>query len=277
MEQVFAMCYINRFLLKFSELKAASVDKQEDKYLSTYVKSNDSDECDQEYSCTGCSSVRICRKEFSGTLNKVKDFNCPNSNPFCDPESGTCAKAPSDVTCNPISYNFTCPSDGYFPDPLDCKKYYACVKGVAYSGDCGLSYYNAKSENCQYTYLCHTINCQGKSGIKVAYSNQKAFFGYCYNNSLIAFDKCPGKFELDESKQKCVPVCYTEGYQGDPNDCSKYYKCYYQTSPVILTLSHFKCPAGELFDALNLRCVQKKEGLTCTSGQVYSGTENFLI
>ncbi|XP_075216623.1 uncharacterized protein LOC142321955 [Lycorma delicatula] len=243
-------------------------------YTLKYTEALES--CDKSYSCLNCTTVQICKKYYNGTVSKKYIFQCPSSNPYCDIDSGACRSTSKDPTCAPISHEFICSEDGYYPNPTNCRKYYICVKGVAYSFDCsniGTGYYNSKSQNCEYQYSCYYISCYGKSGVKVPYPYDSSYYGYCYNDELITFEKCPGSFQLDTVKGYCVPVCSEEGYQGDPYDCSKYYKCSYETSSYILTLKHNKCPKDQLFDSVNEVCSPKRKGLKCASGKVYDSTE----
>ncbi|XP_075225649.1 uncharacterized protein LOC142326816 [Lycorma delicatula] len=239
-------------------------------------KNNNASSCNKEYSCVNCTTPRICRRHFNGTLEKVVEFQCGRDAPYCDPDSGTCRKTTDNPTCDPEAPEFFCPTDGNFPNPTNCRKYYSCVKGLAYEIDCGTSYYNIKSENCKYGTFCYSISCNGKSGIKVPHPSSKSFYAYCYNSTLISFDKCPGKFELNSEKQICEPVCTEEGLQGDPSDCTGYYKCSHETSLSALTLTKLQCPKDELYDVLNSHCVPKREGLTCASGHTYNGNGKFV-
>lgn len=235
-----------------------------------------------EYSCVNCTTVRITKKDYYGNVSDIIEFQCSGNTPYCNVDSGTCVQTTDVIECNRSTTNkFTCSNDGYYPNPTNCKKYFVCIKGRAYEMDCGTGYYyNPKSENCYNQNYCNTISCDKKSGIKVAHESDYRFYGYCYNQTLISFEKCPGQFQFDFDKQVCLPVCKTEGLQGDPHDCTMYYKCSYEyvssKSSYNLLLNHQKCYSEEYFDSVNLRCAPLKAGLQCESGLVYLHNETFV-
>uniref|UniRef100_U5EY78 Putative chitinase like lectin n=1 Tax=Corethrella appendiculata TaxID=1370023 RepID=U5EY78_9DIPT len=57
----------------------------------------------------------------------------------------------STTTPAPPGNEFKCSSDGRFPDPKDCSKFYVCSYNIAYHFTCAQgTLYNAKLENCDY-------------------------------------------------------------------------------------------------------------------------------
>uniref|UniRef100_T1H572 Chitin-binding type-2 domain-containing protein n=1 Tax=Megaselia scalaris TaxID=36166 RepID=T1H572_MEGSC len=64
---------------------------------------------------------------------------------LCTPTNGTCIKQGNEACYDEGSSNVVCGSEGFFPNPYDCHKYYICY----YSGETILSV----SINCPQGYV----------------------------------------------------------------------------------------------------------------------------
>ncbi|XP_054265910.1 uncharacterized protein LOC128988551 [Macrosteles quadrilineatus] len=204
------------------------------------------DLCASEYSCASCSQVRICRRS-QGRYQEVFRLNCGGSTPFCDPR-GFCS-ANFTHECANVGI-FPCMQDGVFPDPLDCKAYHVCYNGTSHSFQCPSgTYFNGT--HCGST-SCNTINCKGKSGIKVPYPLNASTYAFCLNDKPLFMDICPPDNKMHEELQQCLPVC---SYTGEKipyhSDSTKYYSCSRPSTFVI----HY-CPEGQRFDPSSRSCTR---------------------
>ena len=82
----------------------------------------------------------------------LKEFNCNESNYDTDDDDEHL------IEKRKVKEPFTCPHDGYFPDPDNCSKYYLCSGASLTQHDCGegLSW-DAELHLCGWS---NTIDCK---------------------------------------------------------------------------------------------------------------------
>ncbi|TRY73017.1 hypothetical protein TCAL_13049 [Tigriopus californicus] len=151
---------------------------------NTAITYPDEDHCSRYWECfNGCAQNLQCGQNYlydaiHGWCNYPQDVICGDRD--CD---GLPCKEPP-VTEHPS--DFTCPLlDGYFPDPLNCIKYYHCMGGFPNHITCPVSsitgqqeYYDAQAIACDYPErvqcgsrpICdaNDDNCNGSPGSTVS-------------------------------------------------------------------------------------------------------------
>lgn len=216
-------------------------------------------------------------------------ISCPSSLPYCN--AGICGDKPSSsATCTVPTPTFKCTGVGYFPDPVDCKKFYYCSaestttwKLRTYTCPTGFAFSTAKN-NCQKTIAaCQTFTCT-KANQMVVYKQNPAYYGFCTGTSVatsMPVFKCPDTTSMAYNVKTygCEYQCKAEGYFTDSLDESKYYFCYREAT--VYKYIHEACPEGYLFrdsqckaKTQNDLTVEKLLVLLEKAGTVTGGTGN---
>lgn len=205
---------------------------------------------------------------------------------FCNQVSGTCSKEKGSCNNNGDDVNFSCKTEGLFPDPYDCHKYYLCYKPAGNrqlvavnincppetafnveKGDCSLA---AENDVCTQQFEC------SKPGEMHAWPNNDNIFyicirqesglypslsrcekGYVFRNGACIKDTDePGTTTTVRPQEPTIttpvsdiPVCVRSSRIPDVNDCRKYFYCSGADAQPIL----YQCPAGTRYK--NNNCV----------------------
>ncbi|KAL0281172.1 UNVERIFIED_CONTAM: hypothetical protein PYX00_002236 [Menopon gallinae] len=218
---------------------------------------------EEDFTCPGdgyfidpfdCQTYYYC---FWGFATKVR---CPENTYFDESRSICACNIPN--RCK-VDERFVCPEVGFFPDPRDCRRYFACnFSGIASSHKCPKGrYFDEKSQTCTYQmpqrclpvssdrfvcrvrgYFADPVNC---SIFHVCNSTGAKYTGTCQPNTYyhdnaqaclpLVPERC--KCQMDEEdfiKTKDDPKtadnttfdCPGNGLFPDPEDCRKFYVCY---------------------------------------------------
>lgn len=165
-------------------------------------------------------------------------MQCPKDRPFC---SGRTCSATPDYTKAACRPEFTCTSEGIFPDPSDCTLYRNCPApnnaSVLYQCPTGYAF-NSKAAACSWvgTNLPRNrVDCSNPANANsmVLYDGHAAYYAFCFINSLIVDEikiymyKCQDELNevYDLSLGQCVYNCTAAGNFKDRTDCNGYYCC----------------------------------------------------
>lgn len=229
--------------------------------------------------CQDCSLLARCVRINSRWPTIPVELCDNDAGEYCNVAAGGCSNATG--PCNPLGYegNFSCTSEGVFPDPYDCQKYHMCYRVgdtkvstkiecghdhafSAATGDCSLSLKDevcTKSQyKCDHTgeshewpgnsnifYICHaTIDIGQRILYPIIYrcGPREKFDG----NDCVKRDRNLGNKGAREPFK-----CRKSGLFGDANDCKSYYKC-----DLLLRLMRYTCEHGSHFDNRTKACMQ---------------------
>lgn len=212
-------------------------------------------------SCDGCTTVQQC-VDFNGKWKAVRKVACSGKTPYC--EAGKCqADLPSSPECTKqTSATFQCTSDGYFPDMASCTKYFLCVGGKAYVGDCSLypnTVYDQRSAMCvpRSQAQCFSLRCPtpGNSLYQI-YTPAPWVYAVCTDsnpaNALVG--ACPEGKAMDDTG-KCETACQAAGRSAVAGDTKKYIECVDLGGGKFSKPLEGACPDGTDFDEKTQRCV----------------------
>lgn len=192
------------------------------------------------------------------------DVNMPNGNLAINNESdeefhaikyntqkGTVIENKNNAT--PHRLDIKCPSEGIFPYPNDCRRFYECLENddeldddltwavVPYQCPTGMIY-NPQNESCDYPQnivpprKCPMDNTQAED----------------FDDNL-----SPETIDYDNDEQKMPPtsngICPSAGYFGNPDDCSEFYQCV-EDSEGKFSVIQFECPNDAIWDPNESAC-----------------------
>ncbi|CAD7089577.1 unnamed protein product [Hermetia illucens] len=242
---------------------AVTIESSAGTFVAKYpgAKSLNSVDCAGEYAlkCADCRNIAVCAGEKAPLAIK----SCSNFNPakpYC--VNGACSStvAPDTGVC---AAEFRCSSEGYFPHPNDCSKYYFCdkVNGNAYEYSCGENrVYLSRQKSCTNRTNeteCETINCQDSPNSFVHYGPHLAYYAFCSSEAgrkeTVVY-KCPDEdtSEFDMETLSCVYRCPAEGRHFNPSSCASFYECY--RSGLEYQAIRWSCPMGFHYNTLLQRC-----------------------
>lgn len=205
----------------------------------------------------------------------LSQLTCKANGGFCvepSPGQASCS-ANRDPACTagvaPVS-KFVCTSDGVFPDPFDCKKYYFCKKDTP-----------TQDKACPDLYVFDPSRPDGNY-CRLTMNNYctKAACGNTFNSIIMAFTwfpkslgsyiaKCQGSeksparmyrcgagFEPDTSGDvvKCNLVCAGASKGEDITDPTKYFECVFNGSTWVPQPN--QCQQGEKYDNSVKKCIK---------------------
>ncbi|KAG8225744.1 hypothetical protein J437_LFUL012000 [Ladona fulva] len=127
---------------------------------------------------------------------------------------------------------FSCKEEGLFEDPLDCHKFYKCYL----SGD---------------SFVMQHISC--RPGTYFDPSTSHCVLGECkMTTQMVSTTTITPK----TTGVPTVPppfTCKAEGFFPDPEDCTKFYKCYLSGDTFVQ--QHLSCRPGSYYDPASSHCV----------------------
>lgn len=182
--------------------------------------------------------------------------SCPLETPYCD--QGACVATTKSAECAALvapAPAITCTAVGFFPDVVDCQKYYYCAAGAEVgswnvtSYVCPLGFaYNFETNTCEESSeRCRTFTCVANQ--MVTYRPNPAYYGYCSGNTPVGMSifKCPDTKHMiyNLNTFACEFNCEEDGYFPDVLDEARYYHCIEDNG--VFTSSHGVCPGDLVF------------------------------
>jgi hypothetical protein len=210
--------------------------------------------------CYNCTYAPICILVDSHYID-YGPVNCAELNastPFCN--NGLCSAKPSDgCPTGPPASDFTCTSNGYFPDPDDCRKFYFCVKEKATAIVCATNdVYSHQKNACvrqSDTNDCVVIKCKYTSLMEyIIYPKYPNVYGLCVRGRTTLMFKCPEEEQFDTKISQCIYLCKKEGLFAVYGNKRKYRECVSGGNNKF-QLYDKECPDGSEFDAAKGKCV----------------------
>lgn len=207
--------------------------------------------CNATYSCSSCTESRVCRPTDNGSFVEVFRLECSGATPFCDLDTGSCSSKETENCATTGEY--TCLSDGVFPDPSDCGKFYRCEDLVSYSFKCITGNFDIISLSCQDEGFCSIFNCLGRNGHRIPHPEAMEYFAYCLDGQAYLVDKCKDGYWFDDGLQSCSPKCSKPGLVENPDNPATYFECKL-IGGRLFSLPH-SCGHSEIFNSTVARCV----------------------
>lgn len=225
---------------------------------------------------------------------------CPSTKPYCvfdDTSNSTTAKegakpgkcsatksdksyltqTTTDVVCpaDQATPSFTCTALNFFPDPVNCQKYYECsltntkilnegstteytYKLVRQPKEksCRPEYaYNALTQACDLRYYpgrCPQIICNESDLYKYKYyGTSKQYFGLCVKSATGGYKptmySCPDNTlaNISQIPFSCDYACRRIGFFTHSMDSSKYFECYISNGR--FRSEELQCEEGKIF------------------------------
>lgn len=198
------------------------------------------------------------------------------------PGQAKCSQNRNDA-CAPLKPDFECTSEGVFPDPLNCKKFYNCIQDAnaelfAEEYHCDNYYvFDPAAPNdmfCRLTFnrFCVVANCGGTiKNILLNYPflapSKGQIVASCRSNKKPLIFRCAEGFvaKLDTLPVECALICPRTDKVAFSCDESLYHECVFDGRQ---WLSEVKsCPQHSYFDAAQKQCLIKP---TTTGGSSVS-------
>lgn len=173
--------------------------------------------------CQGCSLLARCVR-IRGDWETIPVETCSNEDGYyCNVKMGGCSNQTG--PCHPINIksNFACTSEGVFPNPYDCQRYYMCYNAI------------------KSTLVAVHVECGGKR----------------------AFSAATGDCSLTLDDDVCATKQYSCDNAGDsqawPGNSNVFYICKadFDQGHRILYPALYRCAWGEVFNGQD--CVRKAE------------------
>jgi len=147
-----------------------------------------------------------------------------------------------------LETEFTCTTNGSFPDPESCRKYYVCnimpdgeLKGFVFDCPPGLSFH-AENGRCDWPA---SEDCKHQVSVVACSSLEGEARTLCQER--LNLEVSPVVIELETDLE-----CSESGIFADPYSCDKYYSCTVIDGQ--LESFQFDCPPGLLFNAVEGEC-----------------------
>ncbi|GAB0086288.1 uncharacterized protein DMENIID0001_003190 [Sergentomyia squamirostris] len=213
--------------------------------------------------CGDCETMVLCvGAGIPPYVNK-----CPDDAPYCNKANTVCtASPPPPGECDDAvtDTGFTCTSNGYFPHPTDCTKFYECVNMQAYLGECnaGLAYSADGTRACtqkRTTSTCGTFNCKTYPGKTRPYSTNSMYYAYCgvieanKDQKVIIFKCLAPNTYYQLTDQTCKFECREVKFYADAVDPHYYFNCYKSGTKWVYTREF--CTLGRVFNEAQQDCV----------------------
>lgn len=178
----------------------------------------------------GCSDDCLGRNFcLSGTPHTLDCYK-QTRNSFCNPETLECVV--TKVPCKKLNYKFTCPGEGYYPDPYNCSKFFICSGSnqIAVHGSCfdKEAFYNPKLQVCEANISCHNFTSNGLCYLKdrtiQVHPLDKRFYFLCSEDSHV-LKKCAETHIFNPFTLRCEISCNQPGKLVDPENNKCFYDC----------------------------------------------------
>lgn len=171
---------------------------------------------------------------------------------------------------NPACHiEFTCTSEGIFPDPSDCTVYHYCSEmgGKSHPFKCPSGYvYESKTKLCRRQdspTFCEVVNCNQTQNAMVLFTPNPAYYAFCMAGPIapIYMYKCLDELNetYDLTTNRCEYDCPKQGHFIDRTNCNGYVVCTIINGKLTATKS--QCPPKHYFNGD--QCV--REAVACIS------------
>ncbi|XP_075973580.1 uncharacterized protein LOC142974895 [Anticarsia gemmatalis] len=163
-------------------------------------------------------------------------------------ESTTTFKDENNMTTKPPTSSDVCTADGFYGDKNDCKKFYRCVD-------------NGKGGYTKYDFTCgdgtawdqEIQTCNHKSDQNCQTTSDQPQQGDSSTSSTTTTETSTEKHESSTDKQPTSEsneseVCSSEGFHGNKQDCTKFYRCV-DDGKGGYTRYDFTCSEGTAWDS----------------------------
>lgn len=198
-------------------------------------------------------------------------MRCPADKPFCTDRVCTATADYTKTACRP---EFTCTSEGVFPDPSDYSLYRVCSApnnaSVIYQCPPGYAF-DSKAVTCSWVDPALPdksikVDCsKPKNANKmVLYEGNAAYYAFCFGDGRngkevqVYMYKCQDELNqvYDLSLGQCVYNCMSAGNFTDRTDCNGYYSCSAGSAGKFVS-TKVVCPAKSYF--LDGQCVAQSK------------------
>ncbi|XP_053686065.1 uncharacterized protein LOC128735606 [Sabethes cyaneus] len=209
--------------------------------------------------CANCTHIAVCVGNFAARP-------CPESRPYCNSlaEGDACLATPDPVysECSNSQSGLTCTSRGFFPDPIDCRKYHLCTSdsGTSDVYHCPEGYlFNLDTLVCERQTVnssCVRVNCSSDA-VLIPYAGSRQMYAYCdfsRNPEVpkIYMFRCPNRAIFDG--HFCRFQCPSEGAFANSNNPTMYYDCKRTGPKQTLVEQLTQCRKNRLFNRAMSQC-----------------------
>ena len=199
--------------------------------------------------CSSCNTYLICVGE-----NQLGNDTCKTPNAFCDPATDACTAETPETCKAPGTSSFTCPEEGFFPNPNDCQTYFFCdADKISEQWSCPDNYvYDALNGFCKrkvYATDCVVMKCTTTPSVLVHKTNP-SLWAFCDSGLNPILFKCPNNMVYDAG---CRYVCKAEGTFAGKNSAEAYVCARSGTTWKITVMT---CPSEYEYNA-KFSCVKK--------------------
>lgn len=230
--------------------------------------------------CQSCDLLARCVRINNNWLTiPVETCNAEDGH-YCNLAAKGCSNATG--PCHPLGFegNFTCTSEGVFPDPYDCQKYHMCYRAghtlVTANIECGGNKaFSASTGDCSKTiedavctepqYECeHSGDTHAWTGNLNVFFICTATFDHgvrilypslyrCASGEIFNGRDCIPKHQYVDVDGEMLPsfVCENGGLFADAGNCRSYYYC-----DSALKWRKYTCPHRTHFDNKIKSCVR---------------------
>lgn len=172
--------------------------------------------------------------------------------------------------------SFRCQSEGFHPDPDECRTFYRCVSDgqtlTPVRFECGVgTVFDPEINNCNHPWATNRPECGGNQ-VDGSYGTYKQpTSSYLTTNAPISTPS------TDMSQSSIGSYCSREGFLGDPNDCQRFYRCV-KNGQGGYTRYEFVCSEGTVWDPDLISCNYPEEvRRSCVNYQGGKFTKNNKI
>ncbi|GLV32042.1 hypothetical protein CBL_12002 [Carabus blaptoides fortunei] len=214
------------------------------------------DDKNKEYCSADCRSIVYCN---NNAQEETTNCLASTGKPYCEKLSEKAAQCTTE-SAGCISFTDTCPSDGIFPNLLDCTKYVYCVGPTSTPAECDANkVYHGGDKMCKSGVQCYNYDslkglCRGKDQVRLAYPLNPKLYVYCSPGGpkLRQCNMDDENIKFDPKQGTCVFVCSKEGLFEDTNDPHYYFECAKVGNGFQTTRK--KCPDDTIFDKDKEQC-----------------------
>lgn len=159
--------------------------------------------------------------------------------------------------------NIDCASEGIFPYPNDCSKFYVCIENsdeIDVDATWSVIQYECPSE---MVFNSKNGTCDFPKDIVPPRECPSAHSSNI-NNGSIDDNQQTDAVDRDDDDRKLTAtnesneICPSAGYFVHPDDCSEYYQCV-QSSDGTFSVIQFECPSGTIWDSRRTTCNPLKD------------------
>ena len=204
--------------------------------------------------------TRYCTPAKYGEDDSIQVGNCTDLAPL---RRGNAPDGPGDACPASelaLTSSFTCMATGFFPDPIDCRKYHFCNQVadliIATTSTCADGYaYNPVTTNCDTRYVasrCTKIVCKKEEiGVFKSFAVNSQYYYICGSNrkdelSPVMF-ACPSNTiaNVATNPVTCVYQCRKTGFFANNLNSNAYFGCTIRGG--VWVSEQRNCPGATIF------------------------------